>query len=154
MSDEQNVLDLSAIAPERQKARLRTAKNPEGLRPDGTLYELRAPEEMSARELRSVGASISEMLTLWNSAKTKAEDAKIEKLLNGIACQVLHDAPVSAVRGLPAIVKRGVAMGFLARSSELAQESMGVETLMARALLLASSLHGSNGSTEETPEPG
>lgn len=62
MTDE--ILDLSALAPERAKVRLRTEA-----KPDGTIYELAVPEEFGAAGIQRIGRLIVEVDELWESAR-------------------------------------------------------------------------------------
>lgn len=140
-------LELSAIAPERQQCRIRTKRNPEG-----TIYEIVSPEELSPRQIRTVGNMISEMLTLWDTAETKAEEQRTKKLLNDIVKVMIPDASLATIKQLPDIDKKAMAMGFLVRFGQIAAGALDPQTL--GLFLSGRQSQDSNGSTEETLEAG
>lgn len=145
--DEQ-ILDITAIAPARQKVRIRTAADQ-----DGTIYEIVNPEELSIRELRDTGRKILELVGMWDDAKlTKAEEKRVMKLLDEVTRTLIIDVPAATVKTIPHVTKRTLAMGFLARSGELAGEALTPGQL--GLYISGRSSRDSNGSTEETPDRG
>lgn len=102
-------LELSALEPERPKANLRTSANP-----DGTVYELALPTDFSAVELVRMSRMVDELDALWESPKklNKPQEARLEKLLNLIAAQLVIGAPDEEIAALPAITKRGLGLSF------------------------------------------
>lgn len=115
------VLELSALTPERPKARITTDADP-----DGTIYELAVPEDFGAVDLARMGQMFSEHDNLWEAvSRSKAEDKRLEKLLNDIASKLIPDAPADAVKALPAITKRGLAVRFFVSAGLVAAPLMG-----------------------------
>lgn len=112
MADE--ILDLSALTPEREQARIRTDADP-----DGTIYELAAPEDFGAVTLSQLGSIYSQHDELWEKAKrTPAEDKRLEQLLDDLAQRLIPDAPAAAIAALPALTKRVVAVRFFVAAGQ------------------------------------
>lgn len=102
-----DVLELSAIIPERRRALLKTMANPSGLRADGEEYELLDPAEMSLVQLAEVGREQQSIQRLFEKDPEKAEAA-----LNRLVGVVLLQAPVEDIAQLPFITKIGVLRDF------------------------------------------
>jgi hypothetical protein len=115
-------LDLSALAPVRPKARLRTEGNP-----DGTLYELAQPEDFGPVDLRELGNKYAEAETLLSSdeALTPAEDKRITTLTNELVGRLLIEAPAEDVAALPFSTKRALVMRFFVQLGDGMLERMG-----------------------------
>lgn len=134
-ASEPEVLDLSALTPERPKARIRTSKDP-----DGTLYEVRVPEDYSAGALSRYMKRIEEFDRLWDKgALDRSEEKHIERVLNGLAGELLIGAPARDVAALPAASKRGLVMRFFASVALTTMGATGLRPEMAES-----------GSTSET----
>jgi hypothetical protein len=141
-------LEVTAIAPDRQKVRIKTTADP-----DGTIYELVNPEELSVRQLRDTGRKIYEALNLWDESElNKAQEKRLTKLLDEATRTLVIDCPADVAASIPHITKRTLALGFLARSGELAGDVMTPGQL--GLYISGRSSPDSNGSTEGTPEPG
>lgn len=115
-----DILDLGGLAPERPLARIRTEANPEG-----DLYELLVPENLGAADLARLSRLFTDHDLLWEKARrTKAEDARLEGLLNRMAGTLVPDAPAEAVEALPALTKRGLAVRFFVEAGVMAQRPL------------------------------
>lgn len=105
----EKILDLSALAPKRQKARL----------PNGEVYELAGPEDFGAVQLSRVGQMIVETDELWTAKKlTVAQQKRLTSLLDKLAQALIPDAPAEAVAKLPAVTKRVLGLRFLEEGGE------------------------------------
>lgn len=144
-----DVLELSGLTPERQRARLRTDENPDGLRPDGTFWEVRGPEELTLRQTRDVMAKIMEMQVLARSSSTDEDDARLRVIVNETAAELLVDAPAELIERLGDADKTGLAMGFFVRCGGIVNAAAGQAAI--GLLGLANLSPGFNGSTEATP---
>ena len=116
------LLELSAIAPEREKVLLRTPENPEGLRPDGAEYELTAPEDLSTLQLQELvrsGREVQELLSL--EAPSAAQNAKLDQLMNEQALKLVQGATLEDVARLPGIIKQKLILRFLGLTTEALQ---------------------------------
>lgn len=129
MSTDQ-VLELSTLAPTRQRALIRTEANPEGLRPDGTAYELTVPEELSLVQLHEISRSADDIQKLWgNAAITKADQERLEKAMNGYMLLLIHGATAEVVADLPGLTKQSVLLGFLRKFNVAITAAIGaIET--------------------------
>lgn len=127
-----DVLELTAILPERQKARLRTNENPEGLRPDGSEYELVNAEEMSLVDIQSVSREFTQMEALWTGARGDTEQLELQLLLDGLACRLI-DGPGEEVVKLSAVTKRAVIMRFFVGLNSRQLAALGSEGLTMAA---------------------
>jgi hypothetical protein len=103
------ILELSALAPVRPQARVRTDADP-----DGTLYELAVPEDFGAVALRELGNRYAEVEGLVGSEGklTKAQEKRLEKLLDEVVAALVRDIPAETVAALPYMTKRALAMRF------------------------------------------
>lgn len=131
-------LELSTIAPERDRARLRTETNPEGLRPDGSEYELTNPEDLSIVELQDVFRHAAEMQKLVSGEKLSKDDqVRIERIMNAQCVRLIRDADPKDVADLPGVTKQRLVTGFLAEVTEaMAPEKLRemLEQIAAKAL--------------------
>jgi hypothetical protein len=117
----EEILELSALVPERPKARLRTEADPEG-----QIYELAAPADFGAVSLARVGRLISETEELWGAAKrSSAQDRRLEKLLDQLASALVPEAPAESIAALPAFTKRALGVRFLAEGGEALKPILG-----------------------------
>lgn len=139
---EEQILELSALAPEREKARLRWPANPEG-----EVFELATPSDFGAVTLATMGRWITHADALMSSEKalTAAQGKDLEKTLNKIAGKLILDAPADVIALLPAVDKRSLAMRFLAESGRQMMGTMG-----DRLQTGASGFPAVSGSTEGT----
>lgn len=109
-----SILDLDALAPKREQARIRTDADP-----DGTIYELAAPADFGAVALAELSRIFTEHDELWEKAKrSAAEDKRLEKLLDELAQRLIPDAPAAAIAALPALTKRMVAVRFFVAAGQ------------------------------------
>lgn len=115
MTDQtQEILELSALAPTREKAIIRTEANP-----DGTIYELAAPEDFGVAGLATMGKLFSEHDVLYEQAeRTPAEDSRLETLLDDLTQRLIPDAPAAAIAALPALTKRMLAVRFFVSTGQ------------------------------------
>lgn len=135
---EPDVLELSAIMPARAKARLRTLANPEGLRPDGSEYELVTPEELSLIELRRLGADWQRTRDLQAPEKaTKRDLEDAERILNDLVTRLIDGAVVEDVAQLPVMTRESVAIRFFVSLNDRQLAALGPETMAALARVRA-----------------
>jgi hypothetical protein len=120
----EEVLELSAVAPKRPKAKV-TYNKPNPDDPEGEpfeveeLFELAVPGDFGAAPLRRFAHDVNELDELWGSAKSlsRAQEARMEKLLNKLAASILHDCPAEIIAAIHGIDKRGLVMNFFAGAS-------------------------------------
>jgi hypothetical protein len=126
------ILDLNALAPERETARLRWAEDEEG-----TLYELLAPQDLGAIELAELTRLFQNHDELWEKdTRTKAEDKRLVILLDTLAQRLIPDAPLEAVAALPALTKRGLAVRFFVSAGLATAPTMaGLESRLTNSSL-------------------
>lgn len=137
----QEILDLNRLTQERTLARIDT---------DGTLCELADPEDFSAVQLARLGRLFTEHDRLWEAEeRNSAEDQRLESLLDEVTQMLIPDAPADAIKALPALSKRGLAVRFFVSAGLASQATMG-----SLESLLANSSPGSPASTEDTPASG
>lgn len=142
---QEDILELSAIVPERPQARLRTLGDPEG-----TLYELAIPEEFGSVALRRLGLKFQEVQELMGkSTLSVAQEKRAESLLNEVCGVLVIDAPAEAIAALPGLTKQGLATRFFGLTGEFMMESGLLPESILENLRRASS-----DSTEETPDAG
>lgn len=110
----QEILDLGGLAPERPLVKW-----------EGELYELLVPEDMSALDMARLGRLFTEHDQLWEKDKrTAAEDKRLVKLLDDLTAKLIPDAPAEAVKAIPAIHKRGLAVRFFVNAGLVMQPSL------------------------------
>lgn len=87
------LLDLSDLAPERQQVRLEK---------DGPLYDMRSPSEMGFDQRAKMIQLVERVDRLQGGGKKQAEKqiAELEKTLREVARLALPDAPAPAIRKL------------------------------------------------------
>jgi hypothetical protein len=126
------ILDLNALAPERETARLRWAEDEEG-----TLYELLAPQDLGAIELSELTRLFQIHDELWEkSERTKAEDKRLVSVLDKLAQRLIPEAPPAAVTALPALTKRGLAVRFFVSAGMATAPTMaGLESQLKNSSL-------------------
>lgn len=109
-----DILELSALPPEREKVRLRTSADP-----DGTIYEMIAPDELGAVSMASLGRLFEAQEELWNAkSPSAAEQKRLAKLLDDLASRLIPDAPREAVEALGALAKRALVLRFFVQAGE------------------------------------
>lgn len=109
-----DALDLSTIAPPRDTARLRTPDNPEGLRPDGTEYELTSPEDLSLIELQQLIYDSNQMQKLWAGEKmAEPEQKRLERIVNTHVQMLIRGSSEEDVAALSGIAKQKLVLRFL-----------------------------------------
>lgn len=108
-----DVLELSALSNiDRPQARLKWDDCPEG-----ELFDLLTPEDMNAIDMARLSRMFSDHDELWEKdSRTKAEDTKLVKLLDDLTAKLIIDAPAKAVKALPAVTKRGLAVRFFVQA--------------------------------------
>jgi hypothetical protein len=95
------VLELSALAPKRQKVLIRTAKSP-----DGELFEMASPADIGILEFERLAALFTELGEAMGREKpTVAEEKRAAQLLDQLAGRILIDAPATDVRKIGALDK-------------------------------------------------
>lgn len=122
--NDDELLELSSLVPKRRRARLRTEKDP-----DGTIYELAVASDFGARTLQQLFHEISEMDDLWGNPKiSKAEEKRLDVLLNTLAARLIVGIPDADVAEIPAIDKRALVMRFFVEIGGRVSRTMGPET--------------------------
>jgi hypothetical protein len=134
MSTTADVLDLSAISPPHERCLVRTKKNPDGLKPDGSEYELANLEDFSPVQIANFNTGVQEAEALWALEKPgKPDTARMEQLFTDLAAMVILGAPRADVAQLPLVSRRGVMLRFWATLSLTTYSAMGEKALTAMA---------------------
>lgn len=122
---EDEVLDLSALAPERPRARI---KHDGAL--EGELYELAVPGDFGVVGLRDFGRQVDEMDRLWERETLSAsQELRLEKILNTLTGTLIRDCPPEVIAAVPAVDKRGLVVRFFVSASIRTVEASGVATM-------------------------
>jgi hypothetical protein len=156
VADENSILELSGLVPDRPKARLRWPENPDGLQ-----VELAVREDFGIfdhAELERLRAELARLAT--KRAPTPDEKNRAADILDSLAERLVIGAPQEALDALPESAKEKVVESFFA--SFLSQEDsralrlireMNPETLTELGRLVNSS-PDSSVSTAATPSSG
>lgn len=109
-----DVLELSTLAPTRERALVKTEADPEG-----TWFELADPADFGAGALSRIGKKVAETDGLFAKPKlSKAQERLLEQLLDEVAQAMLPDVPAETIRALPAITKRALGIRFFVLSGQ------------------------------------
>jgi len=149
---EQDILELSALAPERKQVPLKWAENP-----DGVMVELALPSDFGTADHAQLERDRIKFQQLRvRDNLSPAEVNTLDDLLNRLARRLIIGGPDEAVAALPPSVKQEVADRFFAPSESRLYEFVTnmPEEQMLRLYRLASSSPDSAVSTEEPPPNG
>jgi hypothetical protein len=115
-------IELSAVAPKRPTANLKTPKNPEG-----TLYELAVPEDFGDTGLHELSVMQERLDELWAIKKPSETEAKqCARLLNRLTVALIRDVPPEDVAILPPVTKRALVARFFFQTAAGTARVMGV----------------------------
>lgn len=103
--DEDQVLDLAALTPERKQVRFTT---------DGELYEMVRPEELSIQERADVMGfhRLGERLNEKNNPDND-DFKRLNRALNKAFAIIMRDAPSGDLEDLPDFKKESVVLAFM-----------------------------------------
>lgn len=104
------VLELSALAPKRQKVLIRTAKSPEG-----ELFEMTTADELGILQFERLGSLFNELGELMEKDEpSSAEEKRAALLLDQLAGRILVDAPAAEIKKIGAMGKMRLISAFFA----------------------------------------
>lgn len=143
----EEILDLSALAPERQLVRIRTKEDP-----DGTLYELLHPDELGVAETHSFATLGRRVQSLWVKKTLTAKDRdELDRALTKIVRFVLPGCPPEIIDRLSDIQKSRVSIQF---TKQMPEDVVKNAAAAVEELIGESASRPSNASTAGTPAAG
>jgi hypothetical protein len=148
----QEILELSALAPERKQVPLKWPENP-----DGVMVELALPSDFGTADHAQLERDRIRFQALRvREDLSPAESNTMDALLDSMARRLIIGGPDEAVSALPSSVKQEVADRFFYPSESKLLEVVAnlPEDQLENLYRLASSSPGSAVSTEDRPRSG
>jgi hypothetical protein len=149
---EKDILELSALAPERKQVPLKWPENP-----DGVMVELALPSDFGTADHAQLERDRIKFQQLRvRENLSPAEANTMDVLLDSMARRLIIGGPDEAVAALPSAVKQEVADRFFYPSESKLYDYVAQMPAdqMERLYRLASSSPDSAGSTEDHPQSG
>ena len=159
-SNEQGILELNAIAPERRRVPLKW-RAPGEQEPQEIMVELALPSDFGTIDHAELDRDrMSYELLRQEASLTEAQKDEAEFLLDKLVRRLVIGGPDEALKQLPTRTREAVVDDFFAGyTSPLLKLGMAVmekadEATLARLVRLGQSSPGSSGSTAATPNSG
>lgn len=118
------ILDLSTLAPERQTVRIKSSKHPEG-----KLYELATPNDLSLEDQQFLYARAGVLDSLMGKRKlSRNQRDELRMVLDKGAAIVLLDAPTEILDELSDLHKQSVILVFLTAFADSLEQTVKAAT--------------------------
>lgn len=118
------ILDLSTLAPERPTVRIKTKADPEG-----KLYEMAVPDDLSLADQQFLYARAGRLDTLMSKAEpTTEERQELTMVVDKAASLILRDVPDQVMDELPNLQKQRAILVFLSAFATSVEEIVKAAT--------------------------